>query len=110
MRRGAIGAAAVTALALVAWTTPVPAATPDSFADLAEQLLPAVVNIATTQTLKQADRGGQRRGPDIPQFPPGSPFEEFFKDFFTTTSTPTRRRGAPPRSAPASSSTLPAWW
>src|SRR3546814_1860042 len=21
-------------------------------------------------------------GPDIPQFPPGSPFEEFFRDFF----------------------------
>jgi serine protease Do len=47
------------------------------FADLAEQLLPSVVNISTTQTL-------QNRGlPDgMPQFPPGSPFEEFFKDFF----------------------------
>ncbi|MEE8270419.1 MAG: DegQ family serine endoprotease [Alphaproteobacteria bacterium] len=51
---------------------------PDSFADLAEQLLPAVVNISTTQTV--GDRGGA--GPDIPQFPPGSPFEDFFKDFF----------------------------
>src|SRR3546814_335527 len=48
-----------------------------SFADLAESLLPAVVNVATTQTV-------QDRGPsmDMPQFPPGSPFEEFFKDFF----------------------------
>jgi serine protease Do len=62
---------------------------PESFADLAEKLLPAVVNIATTQTIKQADqRGGDqrsdrnRRGPDVPQFPPGSPFEDFFKDFF----------------------------
>ena len=63
---------------------------PGSFADLAEQLLPAVVNISTTQTVKQQERQGgqgqqregQRRGPDIPQFPPGSPFEEFFKDFF----------------------------
>jgi len=47
------------------------------FADLAERLLPAVVNISTTQTVK----GGQL--PEgMPQFPPGSPFEEFFKDFF----------------------------
>jgi serine protease Do len=49
---------------------------PESFADLAEGLLPAVVNISTTQTLPAS------RGPDMPQFPPGSPFEEFFKDFF----------------------------
>ena len=60
---------------------------PDSFADLAERLLPAVVNISTTQVAKQAEqRGGERnnnrRGPEVPQFPPGSPFEDFFKDFF----------------------------
>ncbi len=35
-----------------------------------------MVNISTTQTI---DAGA---GPDRPQFPPGSPFEEFFKDFF----------------------------
>jgi serine protease Do len=52
-------------------------AAPDSFADLAEKLLPSVVNISTTQMVKKRDRG-----PEIPQFPPGSPFEEFFKDFF----------------------------
>jgi serine protease Do len=50
---------------------------PESFADLAERLLPAVVNISTTQVSKKRERG-----PEIPQFPPGSPFEEFFKDFF----------------------------
>ena len=49
---------------------------PESFADLAEKLLPAVVNISTLQVIR-----GQR-GPEVPQFPPGSPFEEFFKDFF----------------------------
>ena len=49
---------------------------PDGFADLAEKLLPAVVNISTTQVVR-----GQR-GPELPQFPPGSPFEEFFKEFF----------------------------
>jgi serine protease Do len=54
---------------------------PDGFADLAARLLPAVVNISTTQTIK-SDKGTARPGPDIPQFPPGSPFEEFFKDFF----------------------------
>ena len=50
-------------------------ARPDSFADLAENLSPAVVNISTTTLVKT---GG---GMDLPQFPPGSPFEEFFKDF-----------------------------
>jgi serine protease Do len=49
---------------------------PDSFADLAEKLLPSVVNISTTQTLSG------RSGPEIPQLPPGSPFEDFFKEFF----------------------------
>jgi serine protease Do len=55
---------------------------PDSFAELASKLLPAVVNISTTQTMKSPDRSGPRAGPDVPQFPPGSPFEEFFRDFF----------------------------
>jgi serine protease Do len=54
---------------------------PDGFADLAEKLLPSVVNISTTQTLK-ADQHTDKDSPDLPQFPPGSPFEEFFKDFF----------------------------
>ncbi len=58
---------------------------PDGFADLAAKLLPAVVNISSTQTIKP-DRGGgggnrANPGPDAPQFPPCSPFEEFFKDF-----------------------------
>ena len=49
---------------------------PDSFADLAEKLSPAVVNISTTQTV-----AGSEGEVPMPQFPPGSPFEEFFKDF-----------------------------
>jgi serine protease Do len=53
---------------------------PDSFADLAAKLLPSVVNISTTQTLKTAG-GGDQPGPDMPDFPPGSPFEKFFHDF-----------------------------
>jgi serine protease Do len=47
----------------------------DSFADLAERLSPAVVNITTTQTIAQPNR------PALPQVPEGSPFEDFFKDF-----------------------------
>jgi serine protease Do len=48
---------------------------PDSFADLAERLMPSVVNISTTQTIKT-------KGNQLPfKFPPGSPFEEMFKDF-----------------------------
>ena len=51
---------------------------PDGFADLAAKLLPAVVNISTTQSVKR--EGGV--GPQMPKLPPGSPFEEFFKEFF----------------------------
>ena len=59
---------------------------PESFADLAAQLLPSVVNISSTQSAQaRADRSGPNSGPgagpEVPQFPPGSPFEQFFKDF-----------------------------
>lgn len=56
---------------------------PQSFADLAQQLLPAVVNISTLQTLDQGGQGGEGQPPEMemPQLPPGSPFEDFFKDF-----------------------------
>ncbi len=50
-------------------------AIPESFADLAEKLMPSVVYISTTQTIKTTGR-------QFPfQFPPGSPFGEMFKDF-----------------------------
>ena len=47
---------------------------PDSFADLAEKLSPSVVNISTTTVIEQRNR-------EMPSFPPGSPFEDFFKQF-----------------------------
>ena len=52
--------------------------TPGSFADLAEKLMPSVVNISTTQTVVT-------RSNPFPnfQFPPGSPFEDMFKEFGT---------------------------
>ncbi len=57
----------------------------EGFADLAAQLLPSVVNISTTQVVKGRPQGrgtGPGQDKDAPQAPPGSPFEEFFKDFF----------------------------
>ena len=48
---------------------------PVSFADLAEQLMPSVVNISSTQTIKTTSN------PFPFQFPPGSPFEDMFKEF-----------------------------
>ena len=51
--------------------------TPDSFADLAERLMPSVVNISTTQTIKTTSNPN----PFPFKFPPGSPFGEMFKDF-----------------------------
>jgi serine protease Do len=67
----------IVALAIGAAPRPVQAKVPpESFADLADALLPAVVNVSTTQTLEG------HPGIEIPGFPPGSPFEEFFKEFF----------------------------
>ena len=54
---------------------------PDSFADLAAKLLPAVVNVSSTQTITAKNGPGPGAGPEMPMFPPGSPFEQFFKDF-----------------------------
>ncbi len=48
---------------------------PASFADLAERLMPSVVNISTTQTIVT------NSNPFPFQFPPGSPFEDMFKEF-----------------------------
>ena len=45
-------------------------AAPDSFADLAAKLLPAVVNISSTQAA-QARAGGPGAGPEIPHVPAG---------------------------------------
>ena len=49
---------------------------PASFAELSARLLPMVVNIATTQTLKPA-----ANAPGLPNVPPGSPLADLFKDF-----------------------------
>ncbi len=64
---------------------------PESFADLAAKLLPAVVNVSSSQTVQQRQQGG----PEMPMFPPGSPFEQFFKDFFNRNRPPGNREAQP---------------
>ncbi len=70
--------------AALALTIPAEAEGPSSLAPLAKKLSDAVVNISTTQTVK----GPQ--GVPLPKVPKGSPFEEFFDDFFN-------KRGGGPR-------------
>jgi serine protease Do len=80
-----IGAASVLTAA------PALARGPDGIADVAEKVIDAVVNISTSQTVEAKGGpggGGGDRGA-MPQLPPGSPFEEFFDDFFKN------RRGGP---------------
>src|SRR3546814_10094424 len=73
LHRGLIAAAGALLLAVSVPATARPA--PESFAELSEKVVPAVVNISTTQTLKREERQ------DALQPAPGSP-EELFKDFF----------------------------
>jgi serine protease Do len=73
--------------ATVLISAPALARGPDGIADVAEKVIDAVVNISTSQTI-EAKGGGEGRGA-MPQLPPGSPFEEFFDDFFKN------RRGGP---------------
>src|SRR5512134_1778265 len=71
-----LGPAALLIALVVLLSNPAHArAVPDSFADLAARLLPSVVNVSTTQVVEG------NTGIEIPQLPPGSPFEEFFKEF-----------------------------
>lgn len=61
---------------------------PNSVAELADRLLDAVVNISTSQN------GGSGRGNvPMPRLPEGSPFEEYFNEFFENGRPPQRRPG-----------------
>ena len=86
-KRLAVASIAATAIAAMS-IAPEAAArgAPDSFADLAESLSPAVVNIATSQNIVRENFSGPQ-GP----FPDGSPFERF-NEFF-------ERGGPAPRRA-----------
>ncbi len=73
------------------------AGTPESFADLAATLSPAVVNVSSTQTSQQR---ADRAAPEGQQFPPGSPFEQFFRDFLDRNRPGGQGRRGPPGEAP----------
>jgi serine protease Do len=75
LRNFTIAATAALALVLPGSATPAAARGPDGIADVAESVIDAVVNISTSQTVEA------KAGP-VPQLPPGSPFEDFFDEFF----------------------------
>jgi serine protease Do len=90
-RRSALSVLMAAALALP--SLPAQARGPEKIADVAEAVIDAVVNISTSQSAGATD---QRPGPGArPQLPPGSPFEEFFEEFFKN-----RRGDAPAPNRP----------
>ena len=107
MRAAALAATLMTPLVLTAFSPSHAAGTPESFADLAQTLSPAVVNVSSSQTNQQhADRGGS----DGPQLPPGSPFEQFFRDFLDRNHPgqgPGQGPGQSPRRAPQGGDNTP---
>src|SRR5947209_17356954 len=74
------GLAAIAIGAFSALGSPAHARGPEGIADVAEKVIDAVVNISTSQTVDAKASGGGSN--TMPQLPPGSPFEEFFDDFF----------------------------
>jgi serine protease Do len=75
VRRAALAIFAAAAIAWPAMIVPAAARGPDGIADAAEQVIDAVVNVSTKQSV-------DLRSGAAPQLPPGSPFEEFFEEFF----------------------------
>src|SRR5271157_3556138 len=75
---------------------------PEGIADVAEKVIDAVVNISTSQTIEAKSDG---RGA-IPQLPPGSPFEEFFDDFFKNRKGPGSKGGGNSDLAPHKTNSL----
>jgi serine protease Do len=96
-RRPALaGVVAGFALALA---TPASARGPEAIADVAERVIDAVVNISTSQKVEARPNAGQgQRGENqMPQVPPGSPFEEFFEEFFKNRRGPGENQNRAPR-------------
>ena len=74
---------------------------PDGFADLAARLLPSVVNISTSETINPEQHGEEAAPGDAP-FAPGSPFDQFFKNFFDHNA----ERGVNPQVQPRKATSL----
>jgi serine protease Do len=79
--RSLMAAACLGAATILISAPPASARGPEGIADVAEKVIDAVVNISTSQTVEAKGSPGEGRGA-VPQLPPGSPFEEFFDDFF----------------------------
>src|ERR1035441_7291990 len=78
-RTGLHAGLAIFAAAAISWpalTGQAMARGPDSISDVAEAVIDAVVNVSTKQTVDISANGA------MPNLPPGSPFEEFFEEFF----------------------------
>jgi serine protease Do len=86
LRRTTLAIFATAAIFWPVFAQPAQARGPEAIADVAESVIDAVVNISTKQSV-------DLRG-DVPNLPPGSPFEEFFNDF-------NKNRRNPGRDAPA---------
>ncbi len=92
LRTGIRSGLTIVAVAAIAWplmAKPAQARGPEAIADVAEQVIDAVVNISTKQTVDMS-KGA------MPQLPPGSPFEEFFDEFFKNKGLPGGPNGKAP--------------
>jgi serine protease Do len=94
---GRVGSTVTTAaaVAFLAMAAPAAARGPEAISDVAEQVIDAVVNVSTKQSV-------DLRGGAMPQLPPGSPFEEFFEEFFKN------RRGQNGQNSPGQNNQTPA--
>jgi serine protease Do len=90
--RPVMAAACLGAAIMLIPALPAHARGPEAIADVAEKVIDAVVNISTSQTVEAKSGPGEGRGA-VPQLPPGSPFEEFFDDFFKNRRGPGGNRG-----------------
>jgi serine protease Do len=91
--RPLMAAACLATATILTCAFPVQARGPEGIADVAEKVIDAVVNISTSQTVEaKGGPGGEGRGA-MPQLPPGSPFEDFFDDFFKNRRGPGGPRG-----------------
>ena len=79
LRKGFVAASAALVIGAATVVPNAFAQGPESVADLAEGLLGAVVNISTSQKVKGTEGPGAVPMPELPE---GSPFQDFFDDFF----------------------------
>ena len=95
--RGRVARTGIAAATLILITVSLAEArpAPDGFADLVEKVAPAVVNVAVAKQSHPPAMGPRADGAS--PFPPGSPFDQFFKKFYE------EREGRAPHGAPRES-------